>query len=357
MASVKPVVSVDATVYCPDLSSLPASFSCDCHITTRGDFFIPPFTPSGDTLTIACGDKTGTTQGSMDSTAVSNLINLIPPTTPMDHFAIYRQSNVLAVPANLKKFTTLRAVSFPYNSITSVDAADLSWPGLQYVNLLNCAISTITGQFNLTYPFQADGSGSVLLFLTAQDSSNNNPTLTSLSQTKFFLSADNVFLDLSMNGLTTITADMITMQAKNATYLGLNLNPSLTSVKLAADTNAPLSQGQQLLLGSTGLTGTIDCNDLGINDGVALFKLDVSDNTISGASNCGAGSKLDSAKSVYMDWSKNSFTSLSAGAFNFAANVTTFKLNNQKTAFTSIAPGALPSELILHNFSCLNKKK
>ena len=160
-----------------------------------------------------------------------------------------------------------------------------------------------------------------------------------------------------MNGLTTVTADMITMQAKKSTYLGLNLNPSLTSVKLAADTNAPLSQEQNLNLGRSGLTGTIDCNDLGINDGVALFKLDVSDNTISGASNCGAGSKLDSAKSVYMDWSKNSFTSLSAGAFNFAANVTTLTLSNQKTAFTSIAPGALPSELILHNFSCLNKKK
>ena len=78
--------------------------------------------------------------------------------------------------------------------------------------------------------------------------------------------------------------------------------------------------------------------------------MDISGNAISGVNNCGAGSKLDNAKKVYMDWSANSFTSLPAGAFNFAANVTTLKLNNQKTPFTSIAPGAMPSEqLILHN--------
>ena len=279
----------------------------------------------------------------MDNSAVSNLISLIALTTPMDHFAIYNE-NVDAVPQNLKQFTNLRAVNFQGNSLTSVNAAHLSWSGLQEIDLSRNRISSLTGTFNLTYPFQADGSGKVYLNLILQFDSNDYPILTSLSSATFYLESDSVTLDLRFNALTQISADMITMKAKISTYLDLSGNPYMTSLQLATDTNAPLSQGQTLLLSGSGLTGTIDCNDLGINSGVASFKLDISGNTISGVNNCGAGSKLDNAKSVSMDWSANSFTSLPAGAFNFAANVSTLKLNNQKTPFTSIAPGAMPSE-------------
>ena len=329
--------SSDATANCPNLSSLPA---CNCHITTIQD--PTHFTPSGNYLTIACGDKSGTTQGPMDDTNVDALVGLIPPTTPMEAFGIYYQPSVYQIPDGLSRFTNLKAVSMFGNGIYQLYDTDfsskLTWPGLQEINLQGNRIR-LKNKYNFTYPFQPDGSGYVYL-----DLSNNQIGSTEIRLASFFLSADSVTLDLSSNIYPTITSNRITMPAKKSTFLNLGNNPSLTSVKLAADTNAPLSQGQTLLLSGSGLTGTIDCNDLGINSGVASFKLDISGNTISGVNNCGAGSKLDNAKSVSMDWSANSFTSLPAGAFNFAANVSTLKLNNQKTPFTSIAPGAMPSE-------------
>ena len=348
----------------------------------------------------------------MNDADATALVNLIAPTTPVEAIGIYFQA-LTKIPANLKQFTYLIAVSLQGNAITSVDAADLSWSKLQEVNLQSNSITTLSGQFSLAYPFQANGGGYVRFDL------RTNPNLTSLSSATFSMSADNIYfsfwscgltsvngdafsfsatqsiyvdfsysyqittvcgafnltatdaakgkvelyfdnnkitslslakfylngpkyvkLSLPFNSLTSVTADQITL--KSTTYIGLDLQDNqLTSVKLAPDTNPPLTQGQDLYLNNNNLTGIIDCNDLGINSG-SYFYSDMYSNEISGVTNCGAGSLLDNVKQVRMDWSLNSFTSLPAGSFNFAGNVYRFYLNDQKTAFTSIAPGALP---------------
>ena len=126
-------------------------------------------------------------------------------------------------------------------------------------------------------------------------------------------------------------------------YIDLQSN-QLTSVKLAPDTNSPLSIGQFIVLNNNNLT-LVDCNDLGVNGGAASFYLSISNNRISEAK-CGPGTPLDTAKSVQMDLSFNSFTSLPTGSFTFAGNVTLLSLVNQKTAFTSVAPGSLPREFV-----------
>ena len=386
------------TCQCPDLSSLT---NCDCHITNKND--PTRFIPSGKYLTIACGDSAGASNGTMtDADAASLIDSLLSPTTPMEAIGIYYQPGVTRVPMNLKRFTYLTAVVLEGNRITSVDATnDLSWSWLQEINLASNAITSISGKFNMANnpsqmadyiihvslrnnaltsvngdAFNLLATQSVYLGLgknqitsisgdfnlTATNATTgkveldlSNNQLTSLSAATFYMSGPyKVFLELEFNSLTSVTADRITL--KGTRYIGLDLSYNqLTSVKLAPDSNPPLSYRQILYLYSNKLTGTIDCNDLGINSGVALLYLDVNSNQISGAK-CGANTPLDSAQVVIMDWSYNSFTSLLAGSFNFAGNSYRLFLNDQNTAFTSIAPGALPSEFIFINalFYCHN---
>jgi hypothetical protein len=93
----KPVSSTVVN-QCPDLSSFP---DCNCHITSYTDGF--HFYPSGNFLTIACGDSTGSKKGVMTDANVTSIMNLINATTPIEGLGIYYQS-LVKIPTGLSKF-------------------------------------------------------------------------------------------------------------------------------------------------------------------------------------------------------------------------------------------------------------
>jgi hypothetical protein len=348
MINVEPSVSSDATADCPDLSSLPA---CNCHITTKDD--PTHFTPSGNYLTIACGDSSGLTPGTMTDDDVNNLVTtVILPTTPVEALGIYFQPSVTRVPSGLSQITNLKAVSLYGNTITLVDATDLTWTGLQEINLNANAITLITGDFVLNSASEADGSGITridlsenknipslstatfsltgdsveLLFsdnvittvdaslftltaaqsitldlrlnsitsvsgnfdLVATNGSINgsvsllvdNNQLSTLSPATFTLNGGSggVYLSFAKNLLESITSDQIILQSK--TYITLDLQDNqLSSLTLATDTNPPLTNRQDLFVQKNNLA-SINCNDLGINSGVAYYNLNISYNQI-----------------------------------------------------------------------------
>ena len=228
-------------------------------------------------------------------------------------------------------------LSFFNNSITSAngDTFTLSATQFIYFDFGYNQIGSVSGKFNLTATNSTNGK--VQFYL-------NFNRLTTLSPATFYLNGPSyAYLALSSNALTSVTAASITLEGSRRIVLSLTKN-QLTSVQLAPDTNPPLTTGQELYLANNNLT-LVDCNDLGINSGALTYFFDASKNQISEAK-CGAGTPLDDAQLVVMDWSSNSFTSLPAGSFNFAGAVAYLGLNDQKTAFTSISPEALPSELL-----------
>ena len=401
---------VDSLSGCP--SSL--SFGCTCAAITDET----KYDPSGSARIISCGDYNGDANGTMTDDNLATLIGEIPTTVRMDALGIYYQPSITKVPSGLSKFTYLVGVYMYGNGITSVNAADLAWPWLREIDLYSNAIASISGDFNLTYPFRTDKSGIIYVDLSSN-------AITSLSATTFTLFGDDITLDLSSNSINkSVSGDAFTFSATQSILLDLSDNqiPSvsgkfnltatdvygevelhlegnsltslepatfylygpdavqfyaysnsltsvdsssngqitlksvqktfvdlsynqLTSVKLAPDTNPPFGNKQTLHLYNNNLTGTIDCNDLGINNGTAAYYLSIHNNQISGAK-CGAGTLLDSANKVEMDWYQNSFTSLPAGALNFTGTLRQLDFYSQNTAFTYIAPGALPSESI-----------
>ena len=229
-------------------------------------------------------------------------------------------------------------VSFQSCSLASVNGGTFTLSATQkiFFDLGFNRLTVVSGNFNLIATDATNGD--VTLYL------NNNNQLTSLSPAKFYLNgAYNVQFSFFSNSITSVTADRITLKSTRYILLDLSYN-KMTSVKLALDTNPPLTQGQTLYLNNNNLAGTIDCNDLGINNGAAAFYYYMSfhHNQISGVNNCGAGSLLDTVKSIGMNWYYNSFTSLPTGSFNFAAKLRILNLVYQNTPFTSIAPGALP---------------
>ena len=413
----EPVSCVDTT-NCPDLTSLPAD--CSCHVTTIDD--PTHFTPSGNFLTIACGDLTGATKGTMTDSDVTNLVTtVIQPDTLVEAIGIYYQSSVTQVPTGLSQITNLKAVSMFGNAITAVDAADLTWTGLQEINLNANAITSVTGNFALTSTAEADGSG-----ITRIDLSGNQQ-IPSLSSATFSLTGDSVYLSFSNNVISSVDATVFTLTATQSITLDLQFNSisslsgtfnlvvtdgtnsgsavallvgnnqltalspatfnlnggaggvsfsfprnslasistddqitlqstkkisidfqdnQLTSLALASDTNTqPLTETQELIVFKNLLT-SINCNDLGINSGVAEFFLDAKNNQITDVI-CGAGTPLDSAQKVTLDLSLNSINAISEGAFNFAGQVSFLALNNQTSpGLNSIAQASLPSKLI-----------
>jgi hypothetical protein len=118
--------------------------------------------------------------------------------------------------------TNLKAVSLIGNAITSVDATDLTWPGLLEINLLKNAITSLSGSFNLTN-LQSDGSGIVYMELS-------NTLITSISPATFTLSADAITLNLNSNSITSVSSDEFIFTATQTIKLDVAYN-SLTSVK------------------------------------------------------------------------------------------------------------------------------
>ena len=229
---------------------------------------------------------------------------------------------------------------FQKSSLTSVNGDAFTLSATQKIEMWLFAnkIASVSGNFNLTATNATNGD--VTLFLTDNE-------LKSLSPATFYLNGPkNVNLGFAYNSLTSVTAEQITLKGKTVIYLDLGDN-QLTSIKLAPDTNPPLSEKQRLDFGWNNFNGTIiDCNDLGLNKGAAYIQFKVYNSKISGVK-CGAGTPLDTAKKVNMDWGGNALTSLPAGSFNFAGKVELLRLSDQDkgTYITSIEPGSLPREI------------
>ena len=232
-------------------------------------------------------------------------------------------------------------LGFVSNQLASVngDAFTVSATQSIYFDLYDNKIASVSGKFNLTATDATNGK--VTLYF-------DNNQLKTLSPATFYLNgAKSVYFTAHSNSLTSVTEEQITLKSKTKIYLSLRDN-QLTSIKLAPDTNPPLSESQELDIYRNKLNGTLDCNDLGINNGTAYYELEVYGNPIDQVTNCGAGSLLDYAKRVYMDWSGNALTSLPAGSFNFAGKVKLLDLFSQEsgTLITSIDPGSLPREIL-----------
>jgi len=403
VASVKPAVST-STAGCPDLSSLWV-FACDCHITsssgnsltvacgvfedsmtdtnvtnlvglisptmpidvifiynqprvTRVPQGLTTFTnlkavrlPNNGITSANGGDfnlpllQEIQLQGNMINTISGNFVLASPFQSNGKGSAYFDLSNNAALTSLSTATFSLSAdrvkINFKFTSLASVngDAFTLSATRLIQMNLDNNKIASVSGKFNLT---ATDSTyGSILLYLQANQ-------LTSLSPATFYLNgAYEVQLLMKENLLTSVTEGQITLKSTQTITLDLSSN-QLSSVKMAPDTNPPLKgDGQGLLLDKNNFNGTLDCNDLGINNGTAQFYLSVRTNPISGAK-CGAGTLLDTAELVYMDWSGNAFTSLPAGSFNFAGKVDILNLKGQAlgTFITSIEPGSLPRKIL-----------